>query len=180
DASLTVRSTPEVAILYLNVPLYLRPNFDLARVLLASHYERMQRYDMANTFYARIPSSSPYYAMTQIQAAINDGRLDNPDAGVNKLKALVQRGSDDVDAWTALGDLLRSSNRFGEAVGAYDKAVKVLPQDDRRLIQLYYARGVSLERSNHWNEAERDFRQALKMNPERADVLNYLGYTFVD
>ena len=179
-ASLNDRRSVEVAILYLNITLYLRPNFDLARVLLASHYERMQNYEMANSYYARIPQTSPYFAMTQIQAAINDGRLDQADAGVKKIKVLVDRGSADPDAWTALGDLLRTSNRFGEAVGAYDKAIAGLKDDDRRLIQIYYARGVSLERSNRWNEAERDLRQALKLNPERAEVLNYLGYTFVD
>jgi tetratricopeptide (TPR) repeat protein len=179
-ASLNDRRSVEVAILYLNITLYLRPNFDLARVLLASHYERMQNYDMANSFYTRIQPASPYYAMTQIQAAINDGRLDKPDSGVAKLKALDARGMADADAWTALGDLLRTSDRFGEAIGAYDKAVAALKNDDRRLVQIYYARGVSLERSNRWTEAERDFRQALKMNPERADVLNYLGYSLVD
>jgi tetratricopeptide (TPR) repeat protein len=179
-ASLNDRRSSEVAILYLNITLYLRPNFDLARVLLASHYERMQNFEMANSFYARIPQSSPYYAMTLIQAAINDGRMDRHEAGVTKLKALVDRGTADPDAWTALGDLLRASDRFAEAVPAYDKAIAGLKDDDRRLVQIYYARGVSLERSNRWDEAERDFRQALRMNPERADVLNYLGYSFVD
>jgi tetratricopeptide (TPR) repeat protein len=182
-ASLNDRRSIEVAILYLNITLYLRPNFDLARVLLASHYERMQNYEMANSFYARIPSSSPYFAMTQIQAAINDGRLEQHDAGVAKLRSLVDRGAagaSDPDAWTALGDLLRTSDRFGEAVAAYDKAIAGLKDDDRRLVQIYYARGVSLERSNRWNEAERDFRQSLRLNPERPEVLNYLGYTFVD
>ena len=181
-ASLNDRRSVEVAILYLNITLYLRPNFDLARVLLASHYERMQNYEMANSFYARIQTSSPYFAMTQIQAAINDGRLDQPNAGVAKLRSLVDRGagSSDPDAWTALGDLLRTSDKFGEAVAAYDKAIAALKDDDRRLVQIYYARGVSLERSNRWNEAERDFRQALKLNPERPEVLNYLGYSFVD
>ena len=179
-ASLNDRRSVEVAILYLNITLYLRPNFDLARVLLASHYERMDNYGMANTFYQRIPNASPYYAMTQIQAAINDGRLGEHDAGVAKLRALVQRGSQDPDAWNALGDLLRSSNRFAEAVGAYDKAISGLKDDDRRLVQIYYSRGVSLERANRWADAERDLRQALKLNPERADVLNYLGYSFVD
>jgi tetratricopeptide (TPR) repeat protein len=179
-ASLNDRRSIEVAILYLNITLYLRPNFDLARVLLASHYERMQRYDMANGFYQRIQANSPYYGMTQVQAAINDGRMGNPEAGVAKLKSLTDRGSQDADAWTALGDLLRSSDRYNEAVGAYDKAVGALKNDDRRLVQVYYARGVSLERSNRWQEAERDLRQALRMNPERADVLNYLGYTWVD
>ncbi len=118
--------------------------------------------------------------MTQIQAAINDGRLGQHDTGVAKLRTLVQRGSEDPDAWTALGDLLRASDRFGDAVGAYDKALAVLKEDDRRMVQLYYARGVSLERSNRWTEAERDLRQSIKLNPERADVLNYLGYSFVD
>ncbi|MGH6817114.1 MAG: tetratricopeptide repeat protein, partial [Hyphomicrobiaceae bacterium] len=179
-ASLNDRRSIEVAILYLNITLYLRPNFDLARVLLASHYERLQKYDMANGFYQRIQPNSPYYSMTQVQAAINDGRIGNPAAGVAKLKTLTDRGSQDADAWTALGDLLRSSDRYSEAVGAYDKAIGVLKADDRRLVQAYYARGVSLERSDRWQEAERDFRQALKMNPERADVLNYLGYTWVD
>ena len=179
-ASLNDRRSVEVAILYLNITLYLRPQFDLARVLLASHYERMQNYEMANSYYARIPAASPYFAMTQIQAAINDGRLDQPNAGVAKLKGLVDRGSADPDAYTALGDLLRTSDRFGEAVAAYDKAIAGLKADDRRLVQIYYARGVSLERSNKWNEAERDLRQALKLNPERPEVLNYLGYTFVD
>ena len=179
-ASLNDRRSIEVAILYLNITLYLRPNFDLARVLLANHYERMENYGMANTFYVRIQPSSPYYAMTQIQAAINDGRLGQHDAGVVKLKTLMERGSQDPDAWTALGDLLRSSDRFGEAVGAYDKAVAGLKDDDRRLVQIYYSRGVALERSNRWTEAERDLRQALKLNPERADVLNYLGYSWVD
>jgi tetratricopeptide (TPR) repeat protein len=179
-ASLNDRRSIEVAILYLNITLYLRPNFDLARVLLASHYERMDNFGMANTFYARIQPSSPYFAMTQIQAAINDGRMGQHDAGVAKLRTLVQRGSEDPDAWTALGDLLRASDRFADAIGAYDKALAVLKEDDRRMVQLYYARGVSLERSNRWTEAERDLRQSIKLNPERADVLNYLGYSFVD
>ena len=179
-ASLNDRRSIEVAILYLNITLYLRPNFDLARVLLASHYERMDNYAMANTFYQRIPTASPYRAMTQIQAAINDGRLGQHEAGVTKLKSLVDGGFQDPDAYTALGDLLRTSNRFGEAIGAYDKAIAGLKDDDRRRVNIYYSRGVSLERSDRWNDAERDFRQALQMNPERADVLNYLGYSFVD
>ena len=179
-ASLNDRRSIEVAILYLNITLYLRPNFDLARVLLASHYERMDNYGMANSFYQRIPNTSPYRQMTQIQAAINDGRLGQHDAGVTKLRALVDGGFQDPDAYTALGDLLRTSNRYGEAIGAYDKAIAGLKTDDRRLVNVYYSRGVSLERSDRWNDAERDFRQALQMNPERADVLNYLGYSFVD
>ncbi|HMI95038.1 MAG TPA: tetratricopeptide repeat protein [Micropepsaceae bacterium] len=179
-ASLNDQRSADVAILYLNLTLYLRPDFDLARVLIASRYEAMAKYDLANGIYARIQPTSPYYAMTQVQAAINDGRQGQIKAGIAKMKALAANVPQEADVWTALGDLLRSADQYTEAATAYDKAIAGTPDGDRRLIGLYYARGVSLERSNKWDAAERDFRAALKLNPDRADVLNYLGYSWVD
>jgi tetratricopeptide (TPR) repeat protein len=180
SASLNDTRNADVAILYLNLTLYLRPDFDLARVLIASRYEAMGKYDLANGIYARIQPASPYYAMTQVQAAINDGRQGQIKAGIAKMKALSTTVPQEADVWTALGDLLRSADQYSEAATAYDKAIAGTPAGDRRLIGLYYARGVSLERSNNWDGAERDFRAALKLNPDRADVLNYLGYSWVD
>ena len=179
-ASLNDQRSADVAILYLNLTLYLRPDFDLARVLLASRYEAMGKFELANGIYSRIQPASPYYAMTQVQAAINDGRQGQTNAGIAKMKALAASQPKEADVWTALGDLLRSADKYPEAATAYDKAIAGTPEGDRRLIGLYYARGVSLERSNKWDAAERDFRAALKLNPDRADVLNYLGYSWVD
>jgi tetratricopeptide (TPR) repeat protein len=179
-ASLNDQRSTEVAVLYLNLALYLRPEFDLGRVLLASRYEALEKYDAANAIYARIAPTSPYYAMTQVQAGINDGRQGKTQEGILKLKALSMAQPQELDVWTALGDLLRSSDQYKEAADAYNRAIAGLPAGDRRLTGLYYARGVSLERSNHWDDAERDFQAALKLNPNRADVLNYLGYSWVE
>ncbi len=179
-ASLNDSRSADVAILYLNLTLYLRPDFDLARVLIASRYEAMGKFDLANGIYSRIQPTSPYYAMTQVQAAINDGRQGQVKAGIAKMKALSANAPQEADVWTALGDLLRSADQYTEAATAYDKAIAGTPEGDRRLIGLFYARGVSLERSNKWDAAEKDFRAALKLNPDRADVLNYLGYSWVD
>ena len=179
-ASLNNNRNADVAILYFNLALYLRPDFDLARVLLATRYENLEKYDVASAIYSKIPSRSPYYAMTQVQAAIDDGRLGNPNAGIAKMRALAQIQPKNLDVWTALGDLNRSADRYADAATAYDKAIATLSPDDKRLAGLYYARGISLERTNRWPDAEKDFRDALKINPNRADVLNYLGYSFVD
>ena len=113
--------------------------------------------------------------MTQVQAGINDGRQGKTQDGILKLKALSAVQPQELDVWTALGDLFRSSDQYKEAAEAYNRAIAGLPAGDRRLTGLYYARGVSLERSNRWEDAERDFQAALKINPNRADVLNYLG-----
>ena len=44
----------------------------------------------------------------------------------------------------------------------------------------YYARGVTEERSKHRDNAERDLLEALKLKPNEPQVLNYLGYSWVD
>jgi tetratricopeptide (TPR) repeat protein len=179
-ASLNDQRSTDVAILYLNLSLYLRPQFDLARVLLANHYEQMEKFDVANAIYGRIMPSSPYYAMTEVQAGINDGRQGKAQDGILKLKALSASQPQESDVWTALGDLFRSSDQYQEAAAAYDKAIADIPSGDRRLTGLYYARGVSLASSNRWTDAESDFQAALKINPDRADVLNYLGYSWIE
>jgi Flp pilus assembly protein TadD len=45
---------------------------------------------------------------------------------------------------------------------------------------LYYTRGISNERAGDWTAAERDFREALALQPDQPLVLNYLGYSMVE
>ncbi len=45
---------------------------------------------------------------------------------------------------------------------------------------MYYTRGMALERAQDWGRAEDDFKKALQLNPEQAQVLNYLGYSWLD
>jgi tetratricopeptide (TPR) repeat protein len=179
-ASLNDNRSTDVAILYYNLALYLRPDFDLAKVLLATRYENLEKYDVANQLYMGIPPGSPYYVMTQVQSAVDDGKLNHPEAGIAKMETLAKANPDSLDVWTALGDLDRSADHYAQAVGAYDKAIAALPNGDSRLVGLLFARGISYERTNRWALAEKDLREALKLNPNRADVLNYLGYSFVD
>jgi tetratricopeptide (TPR) repeat protein len=45
---------------------------------------------------------------------------------------------------------------------------------------IYFARGITHEREDRWPQAEADFRKALELRPEQPQVLNYLGYSFVE
>jgi Flp pilus assembly protein TadD len=179
-ASLNGDNGTSVAILYLNLALYLRPDFDLARALLGDRYERNEQLDMADAVYSKVPATSPYHAMVAVQSAIDESRLGMNDQAIAKMKTLAAERPNDGDVWTALGDLLRSVDRYAEAAPAYDKALALTPKGDARVPSLLYARGICLQHINRWDDAERDFRQALALNPNRADVLNYLGYSMVD
>ena len=46
--------------------------------------------------------------------------------------------------------------------------------------QPLYFRAISYEREKQWDKAEADFKRILEIEPDNADALNYLGYTWVD
>ena len=42
------------------------------------------------------------------------------------------------------------------------------------------SRGVAYERTNNWEEAEKDLLASLKVNPNQAYVINYLAYSWIE
>jgi Flp pilus assembly protein TadD len=65
-------------------------------------------------------------------------------------------------------------------VAAYDRAIERIKAPQKRHWNLFYVRGIALERSKQWPRAEADFQRALKLNPDQAYVLNYLAYSWVE
>ena len=82
----------------------------------------------------------------------------------------------DRDQAATYAEILRVNDRWDEAVKVLDPAVAAAPADWR----LLYMRGVALERAGRWPDAERDLNAALKIQPENPELLNYLGYSWID
>lgn len=179
-ASLTDASSADISILYLRLGLYLAPDMDLAKVVLADRFETLHKYEDAISVYRSIGKDSPFALAAEIQAAIDETRLNHADKAIAQLKDVTARDPGNVTAWTALGDAYRSVERFKEAAGAYDHAIKALGTVKKDNWPLLYARGVSEERAKDWPAAEADLKHALKLSPDQPDVLNYLGYSWVD
>jgi Flp pilus assembly protein TadD len=80
----------------------------------------------------------------------------------------------------AIGNILRLKGRYAESAAAYDRAIARVGKPGRDDWQLFYNRGVSLERAHQWDRAEADFNHALALAPDQPIVLNYLGYSWAD
>src|SRR5690606_10143182 len=63
---------------------------------------------------------------------------------------------------------------------AYSKAIELVGGDSPADWRFYYVRGIAYERAKQWPEAEADFQRALELNPDQPQVLNYLGYSWID
>jgi tetratricopeptide (TPR) repeat protein len=179
-ASLTDEASADVAILYLRFALYLSPGFDMAKIVLADRFEALKKYDDAILVYRSIDANSPYHFAAAVQIAVDESRLDQTDKAIAELTALSREQPNDLTTWTALGDAYRASEKYQQAADAYDHAVRLVSPVTAKDWPLYYARGVAEERSHRWAEAERDLTYALKLSPDQPQVLNYLGYSWVD
>ncbi|HEY1877883.1 MAG TPA: tetratricopeptide repeat protein [Rhizomicrobium sp.] len=179
-ASLTDAQSADVSILYLRMALYLRPDLGLAQILLADRFETMRKFDLAITIYHAIEPASPYFRMAQIQAALDEQRLGRNDDAIADLKKLVAAVPKDSEAWVALGDIYRASDKFAEAVDAYDHAETAIAQLAKRDWPMFYARAMCKEKLKQLDASEADIQTALKLSPEQPELLNYLGYSWVD
>jgi len=178
--SLNDATSADIAILYLRFALYLQPDFDLAKIVLADRFETLKKYDEAIAVYRSIDASSPYQPAAIVQVAIDEGRLGRNDQAIADLKGIVDKHPEDVAAWTSLADSYRAANRDQDAIDAYTKAIALLNPPAKNDWQLYFARAVSEENLKQFAQAEADLQTALKISPDQPQVMNYLGYTWVD
>ena len=179
-ASLSDEASADIAILYLRLALYLEPDLSLAKIVLADRFENLNKFGDAVAVYRTLDPSSAYWSASAVQAALDESKLGHNDEAIKELTAITDANPDDVTAWTALGDVYRSAEKFPEAAGAYDRAVKLLTPPQPRDWAVFYARAMAEDQSKRWDAAEVDLQHALKLSPDQPQVLNFLGYSWVD
>jgi tetratricopeptide (TPR) repeat protein len=170
----------DAGLLYARLALELRPDFEVARMLVGETLEALNRPDEALAMYRSVSPDSAFSWTAKLRAAANLAELDRVDEAVAELKAAVAARPERADAAITLGDVLRQAERYAEASEAYDQALARIKTVERRHWSLYYARGITFERTKKWSRAEADFLKALELEPDQPLVLNYLGYSWVE
>ncbi len=169
----------DAPIRYFRLALHLDPTLDYARMLLASALEQKNRYLEANSVYAGILKESPFYIKAQISRAINLNQLKDANGARVLLLALSALNASDYETLLHLGDIMLESKQYRDAIDAYNKALARIQTPNKQHWAAFYARGIAFERSRQWPSAEADFKQALALNPDQPDVLNYLAYSWL-
>ena len=180
-ATLTRRGGEDLALVYLQLALYLQPNHPLALLSLADLYELVKKPAMAIKVYERVPANSPLKRNAQIQLATDLDAADRSDEAIKILKTVTTEDPKDLEAIMALGNVERNRKKFADCVDTYSKGIDALPDaNDKTNTVWYYYRGICEERSHQWSKAEVDMKKALELQPDQPHVLNYLGYSWID
>jgi len=166
--------------LYLQYALALKPDSDLTLLQLGVVAEQQQNPREAIKFYARIPDTSPLKRLSELQTGLNLADLNENDEAIKHLKNVLASDPGDMRAYLALGGVYSAKKDYRSAAELYDKAVARLNPPKPADWNIFYQRGIAYERLKEWPKAEPNFKEALKLQPDQPQVLNYLGYSWVD
>lgn len=177
--ALAMETRDDVSSVYFNLALQLNPGLDIARTMLGSTLDMAERREEAITVLNRVPENSPFYATAQSQLSWALMRLGEEDAAIETALLAYDKTSD-RDLAIQLGDLYRSQEDYEKAFVWFDKVVKADEAVGEADWRAYYARAVTYAELDNWAPAEADLMKAVELNPKQPQVLNYLGYMWVD
>ncbi len=169
-----------VAATYIYFALDLKPDFPMARILLAETAEDRGRWQEALNLYSEVKAQSAHGRNAQIRAAWATYKLGNIDEAKAMLESVAASYPKDIEALVVLADVSRDSKDWVTAAEDYGRAIDRLPDFQQRHWSLFYARGIAYEQSKQWPLAEADLIKSLELQPDHPQVLNYLAYSWVD
>ncbi|HVR67549.1 MAG TPA: tetratricopeptide repeat protein [Verrucomicrobiae bacterium] len=178
-AGLLQDGAEQPAMLFTQLALDLKADLPAAQLLRGDLLMTALRFEDAVEAYRRVDKASPYSWNARQKLADALDQAGRSDEALKILQDMTDERTDVADAALALGNLLRSKERFAESAVAYDKMISRIGTIKDHHWTLYYYRGISRERSDQWALAEADFKKALELNPDQPLVLNYLAYTWV-
>ncbi|SMY06849.1 tetratricopeptide repeat protein [Flavimaricola marinus] len=180
-ASILSEETPETyVLLYSRIAQALHPDDADIAILTAELLDMLGAYPLASAAYATVPQDDPAFFEAELGRAEVLRKDGETALAIEVLGQLIRVYPDLPMGHITLGDAMRQSERFDEAIDAYSRAIDLMDPRDPRLWFVFYMRAIGYHRVDNWPEAEADFRSALALNPDQPQILNYLGYSLVE
>ncbi|MBW9063928.1 tetratricopeptide repeat protein [Rhizobium herbae] len=180
-AALNRDGAEDIVSLYLQTARALDPESADILVMLGGIAENLKKPERAIAFYKSVPENSPMRRLSEMQLGLSLASIGKVEEAKKHLKALIDLDPKDVRSYIAYGSVLSDAKDYKEMGLVYDRAVEAIgPVPQRGDWTIFFQRGIAYERQKIWAKAEPSFKKALELNPEQPQVLNYLGYSWVD
>ena len=168
------------AALYLELGRALAPDNDSVLFELGSIAERLDQPLKAIAYYDLVPDGSPLKRVAALQQGLNLADLERTEEAITTLEELVARNPSDYRGYLALGGVHSSQENWEAAAKTYETALEHIDNDEPTYWPLHYRLAIAYERMKQWEKAEPRFLRTLELRPDEPDVLNYLGYSWID
>ena len=171
---------PELPASYLRLANYLDVGQYLATIAIGDVFESVGKCDEALKLYQAVPASAIMWRDAALEAGACLARQGGAQEGAKLVQRVVDADPTDIDAATQLGDIYRAQKDMHNAVVAYSRSIDAVHDPATAGWGIYFDRAIAYTALNQWPAAESDLKQSLALNPDQPEVLNYLGYSWVD
>lgn len=159
------------------VARHANPGNSEAAILLALLLDADGRSDDALQLLGAVPADDLLAGEAlDVEARIlgDKGQLER---ALERAQAATRRANAGPHDYARLGNVLGDMDRHVEAAAAYGEAISRTGRGaNAELWTLHLLRAASLEQADRWPEAKSELETALKLEPDNALLLNFLGY----
>ena len=92
------------------------------------------------------------------------------------LKCASKLNPKDIEIYQGLGSLYLKQNKLKEAENTYRIISSLAPLDPK----VHFYLGVVYEELKNYDLCEKELKEALRLNPDYSEALNFLGYEYVE
>ncbi|QFY59224.1 tetratricopeptide repeat protein [Rhizobium grahamii] len=171
----------DIVSLYLQIARSLDPDSADALVMLGGIAEKQSQVDRAIAIYKEVPDNSPMSRISELQLGLALAEGGKVEEARKHLQGLIESDPKDIRSYLAYGSVLSDAKDYKAMAENYDKAVDAIgPLPGKNAWTVFFQRGIAYERLKQWDKAEPNFRKALELNANQPQVLNYLGYSWID
>jgi len=170
----------------LNLSLWLNPNEVYTRYYAAMLLEMGNDLPGARAHYEALINGAAVPANVKLAAQIRlaevQFREGDEETPWKTLRQLAKDNPAVPNLQRSVAQLAFNRGDYATATDSYSVLIATLPEHtppDARA-ELLFARGAAYERGGNVKAATADMQEALKLEPTNAQVLNYLGYMWVD
>jgi tetratricopeptide (TPR) repeat protein len=167
---------------YLNLSLYLNPDFIFNNALLAENYFYLKDYQNSKKIYLKFDSKNQIYSWHAKKRLVwIKIKIENDKSAINFLnKSFKKLKNPTVKNYYDLANLFKDFEKYEDSIKYYTKVLNGISNDNPLYSKILYKRGVSYERLKLWKKSESDLIQSLNLVPEEPYVLNYLAYSWLE
>jgi len=167
---------------YLNLSLYLNPDFIFNNALLAENYFHLKDYQNSKKIYLKFDSKNQIYSWYAKKRLVwIKSKIENDESAINFLnKSFKKLKNPTVKNYYDLANLFKDFEKYEDSIKYYTKVLNDISSDNPLYSEILYKRGMSYERLKLWKKSENDLIQSLNLVPEEPYVLNYLAYSWLE
>ncbi len=167
---------------YLSLSNYLNPKFVFNLSLVAENLYFNENYEKSKNVLKNFDKNQDFYYWyrSKKEAQIITKTRSREEA-LNYIISKYQKIASPNDKFIFdIANFYKNSKKYELAIKYYSLIINKLNKDSEVKADLLYRRGGSYERLKDYENADKDLKESLAINPNDAYVLNYLAYSWLE